>query len=34
MKATSMAAGPIDIADLVYIVDFMFAGGPAPPACP
>ncbi len=24
----------IDIADLVYLVDYMFNGGPEPPACP
>jgi hypothetical protein len=25
---------PINIADLTYLVDFMFHEGPEPPACP
>ena len=25
--------GGIDIADLVYLVDYMFVEGPEPPAC-
>ena len=25
---------PIDISDLVYLVDYMFNGGPEPAACP
>ena len=24
----------LNIADLVYLVDYMFNGGPEPPACP
>ena len=28
------ADGGWDIADLVYLVDFMFNGGPPPAACP
>ena len=27
-------SGDSDIADLVYLVDFMFGGGPAPVPCP
>jgi len=27
-------SGIHDISDLIYLVDFMFLGGPPPPACP
>ena len=28
------AEGTVDMSDLVYLVDYMFKGGPEPPACP
>ena len=28
------SGGNIDISDLVYMVNYMFSGGPAPIACP
>jgi len=28
------ASGGTDVADLTYLVDYLFRGGPAPVACP
>ncbi|MDH3889451.1 MAG: hypothetical protein OEV49_00060 [candidate division Zixibacteria bacterium] len=33
-EADIEASGGIDISDLVYLVDYMFTGGPPPPSCP
>ena len=33
-KVITGTGGPIDVADVTYLVAFMFAGGPAPPPCP